>query len=343
MPTSDTLWGMVAGVFPVLAFLGALAALDTFKLVRPTRIAISLACGGVAAVLAYATNSRLAGLLGANSDAYWQFGAPWVEEILKAAWILYLVRAEKVGFMVDSAICGFATGAGFALVENLVYLEEWSVTGLGIWLLRGFGTAVMHGGATAIVGVVAVELRRGERRLAFLSGILLAVAIHTGWDVAILSPLEASMAVLLGLPPLFILLVTRSEESLRDWIGNKLAKDIDLMEMIETGQFLETPSGRYLRSLNALPKSVLGDMLCILQLTSELSAASKGNMIRRMAGLPVEEDPEILEKLQELEFLERSIGIAGRSALAPLLSLSTRDRWELKRLAELKPDWVAVR
>ncbi len=338
MGDSESIWAIAAGVLPVLAFLGALATLDTFKLVRLGRIATALACGGAAALIAFALNSLFFDLLGSESDTYAKFGAPWVEELLKAAWVVYLVRSEKVGFMVDSAICGFATGAGFALVENISYWEQWGDDGLTLWLLRGFGTAVMHGGATAIVGIVAVELQRRGATRAFIPGLLLAVAIHTGWDVAVLSPLQASMVVVLGLPPLFILLFARSEDSLRDWIGSKLAKDMDLMDMIETGQFLETPSGLYLKSLQAFHPTVLGDMLCILQLTSELSAASKGNMIRRMAGLPVEDDPELHDKLKELEFLERSVGLAGRSALAPLLSLSSRDRWELKNLTETKRD-----
>ena len=343
MPVADSIWGIAAGVLPVLAFLGALAALDTFKLVRIGRIATALACGGAAALIALAINSLFFDNLEASFDTnYAQFGAPWVEELLKAAWVVYLVRSEKVGFMVDSAICGFATGAGFALIENLSYWEQWGGDGLTVWLLRGFGTAVMHGGTTAIVGVVAVELQRRGTVRAFVPGVLLAVAIHTGWDVALLSPLQASLVVVLGLPPLFILMFVRSEKSLQDWIGSKLAKDIDVMEMIETGHFLETPSGQYLKSLNAFQPQVLGDMLCILQLTSELSAESKGNMIRRMAGLPVEDDPELPGKLKELEYLERSIGLAGRSALGPLLSLSPRDRWELKRLSETKQEWEPV-
>jgi len=337
MPYADSIRGIAIGVLPVFAFLLALAKLDTFKLVQPGRIAVAVFFGGLAAAVAYGFNSLFFFWLGPRVDWYASFGAPWVEELLKAAWIVYLVRSERVGFMVDAAICGFAAGAGFALVENLSYLEQWGGDSLVVWILRGFGTAVMHGGTTAIVGVVSVELlRRGTGR-AFLPGLLLAVAIHTGWDVAVLSPLEASLAVVLGLPPLFVLTFSRSEDSLRDWIGSKLAKDIDLMEMIETGQFLETPSGQYLKSLNAFHPTVLGDMLCILQITSELSAASKGNLIRRMAGLAVEHDPELHDKLRELEYLERSVGLAGRSALAPLLSLSPRDRWELKKLSESGP------
>lgn len=102
--------------------------------------------------------------------------------------------------------------------------------------------------------------------------------------------------------------------------------------MLATGNFANTPAGQYLHSLSSFPPRVLGDMVCMLQISSELSAAAKGDRIRTWAGLPVEPDAQLESRLVELDFLGRSIGLAGRRALAPLLPLTSRDRSELRSL-----------
>ena len=74
---------------------------------------------------------------------------------------MVLLRRGRVGFLVDAAILGFAVGAGFALVENVEYLRALSERELGLWLVRGLGTAILHGATTAIVAILAKGL--GDR------------------------------------------------------------------------------------------------------------------------------------------------------------------------------------
>ena len=294
--------------------------------------------GSVAACICYLINSSALAVLGTWSLWYARLGAPVIEEIAKAAYIFWLFRKAQVGFMVDAAICGFAAGAGFALVENVADLHLLGGTSLAVWTLRGFGTAMMHGGTTALVGVsanYAVSMGRTGRIAAFIPGLTLAILIHCAWNMAVLTPLEASISVLLGLPVVFTIVFIRSEKSLRKWMGDKLDQDIEVLSMISTGRFLETNAGLYLRRLSdLLPPPIVGDMLCLLQLSLELSLRAKGDMIRREAGFPVEPDPSLDAHFRELRFLEKSIGIAGRHALDPLLPLGYRDLWELQLLNE---------
>jgi hypothetical protein len=77
----------------------------------------------------------------------------------------------------------------------------------------------------------------------------------------------------------------------------------------------------------------LGDMLCYVQLSAELSARSKGALLRREMGFPVIPDPALPAQLKELSFLESRIGRAGKLALAPLLGSSRLDVWEINQLA----------
>jgi len=46
--------------------------------------------------------------------------------------------------------------------------------------------------------------------------------------------------------------------------------------------------------------------------------------------------PEIDAQFQELAYLRNSIGPTGLLALAPLLSQTSRDLWEMRRLARAR-------
>src|SRR4030042_818092 len=73
---------------------------------------------------------------------------------------------RRVGFLVDAAIAGFAVGAGFAAAENLQYFVTLGPSSLLLWVVRGFGTALMHGSAPAVLAILAKLLgaRHGGSR-----------------------------------------------------------------------------------------------------------------------------------------------------------------------------------
>jgi len=335
---SDSLTRLGVSVLPVFAFLLGLQFLDSYKLVPLRRIlgTVLVGCGVAAACLFINTLAFL--IFHANAHWYALFGAPPIEELLKAAYVIYLIRSSRVGFLVDAAICGFAVGAGFAVVENLFYLHALADNSLLLWIIRGFGTAMMHGGTTSVVGIISSSLteRRTERRWhVFVPGLMIAVVIHSAYNRALVPPLTSTLAILIGLPVILILIFVESENSLQKWLGDKLDKDIDLLRMISTGRFAETKAGSFLRSLKkSFPPEIVGDMLCLVQLSSELSARAKGDLLRREAGFPVLPDPSLGAKFKELAYLQKSIGRAGKLAIAPLMSLSPRDLWEMHMLSQ---------
>ena len=59
--------------------------------------------------------------------------------------MIALFRINRIGYKLDAVISGFAIGAGFSVVENIFYLTMFPEYGTGTWLVRGFGTAIMHG------------------------------------------------------------------------------------------------------------------------------------------------------------------------------------------------------
>ncbi len=328
---------IVLSGLPVLLFLGALELIDTYQLLALRRVLRSVAVGCGVAVVCYGLNTALyaSGIVPPNLWA--RSGAPVLEEVAKGLYVAWLLRSNRVGFMVDSAIAGFAVGAGFAVLENLTYIPDLSASGLAGSAIRGLGTAMMHGGTTAIFGAVSSSLSeiRGSRSvLVFLPGWAIAIGIHELYNQPLLAPVIAAAVILVTLPVVIAFIFWRSEKALENWLGTKLDKDIDLLQMISTGTFTTSHAGSYLRSLEStFTAEILGDMLCYVQLMLELSARAKGDLLRREMGFPVTPDPELAGQLKELSFLESRIGRAGKLALAPLLGQSRRDVWEMQQLA----------
>ena len=141
----------------MLVFLFALELIDTYKLLTLGRVLRSVGVGCAVAAICYGLNTAVYAS-GIVPPAIWaRSGAPVIEEIAKALYVAWLLRSNRVGFMVDTAISGFAVGAGFAVLENLTYIPDLSASGLAASAVRGLGTAMMHGGATAIFGTVSAN------------------------------------------------------------------------------------------------------------------------------------------------------------------------------------------
>ena len=295
---------MGLSLLPVLIFLGGLELIDTYRLLRLRRILETVAAGCAVALACYGLNTAVAAWGGVGFDAWARSGAPVVEEAMKALYVFWLIRRGRLGFMVDAAISGFAVGAGFAVVENLFYLPAISATGLAAAAVRGFGTAIMHGGCTAIFGLVSIhraEIAESQTFRTFAPGLALAILIHLLYNQGFLPPLIATAALLIVLPLMLSLIFWRSEEALKNWVGTKLDKDMDLLNMIATSTFSGSRAGKYLRALeNTFDPLVLGDMLCYLQLSLELSAQAKGDLLLREMGFPLTADPELPGRLKEL-------------------------------------------
>ena len=110
-------------LLPVIGFLAVLFMMDSFKLVPIKAILSALAAGGIAALVSLWLWSAL-GLNLEEADTVSRYIAPFIEEALKAAIIVFLIVRGRAGFLVDAAVQGFAVGAGFALVENVIEIRS---------------------------------------------------------------------------------------------------------------------------------------------------------------------------------------------------------------------------
>jgi RsiW-degrading membrane proteinase PrsW (M82 family) len=326
------------GLVPVFLFLVALFALDSFKLVSASFLVRAIATGGVVAAACLVLADRVIGSGALDPTTYLRYVAPLLEELGKALYLVYLIKARRIGFMVDAAILGFAVGAGFAAVENLYYLSTVPDANLLLWAVRGFGTAVMHGGATAIVAIsskLLFDVRESGRLTLFVPGLAIAVLAHGLFNHFALPPVAFTLALVASFPILVFAVFARSEALLRRWLDVGFGSDVDLLDMLRSGEVKDTKVGMYVRTLrDRFPGEVLADMLCYLQLWVELSIKAKGRLLLQEAGFQAPPDPVVADRLEELSFLERSIGATGRLALAPFLRRSSREEWGLEMLKQ---------
>ena len=317
-------------LLPVVGFLLVLLLMDSFKLVRPIAVAAAIAGGCAAALVAVSLQPAIVAL-GLGGRLLEGLTAPIVEEFLKGLLVVGLVMTRRVGFPVDAAIQGFAVGAGFGLVENVVYLSARPDAPLALWAIRGLGTAILHGATASVFAIVSqrLSMRHGSRAVrAFLPGWGIAVVMHAAFNNRLLPPF-IEMLVLLAVTPIVLVRVFEwSERSTHEWVVGGLDLDVELLDLVASDAFHVTHFGQYLQQLRArFPGPVVADMFCLLRVQLELSAQAKGRLMARAGGLEVPKDADTDAAFAEIQFLRHSIGRTGLLALAPLNVTSDRDEW----------------
>ncbi|NCF64136.1 MAG: PrsW family intramembrane metalloprotease [Gammaproteobacteria bacterium] len=321
------------GLLPVLIFLVILVWMDSYKLVSLKSVLAVIVLGGLTAFAAMYLNGWLLEALGMELKPYSRYVSPIVEEGLKSLVIIYLFRSSRIGFLVDSAIMGFAVGAGFALVENYHYLQVYSTAGFGVWIVRGFGTAIMHGGVTAMFAIMSQTLTERQMKinpLYYVPGFAVAVILHSIFNHFLVAPVLQTIGTLFVLPPLLQMVFQRSAKSLHDWLELDFDADTDLIDMIDSGEFSQSKIGLFLDDLREkFEGPIVVDMLCYLRVYTELAIRAKAALIARENGLEIPVGERTREKFQELRFLEKSIGKTGCLAMKPFLQIERKDLWQM--------------
>jgi len=237
--------------------------------------------------------------------------------------------------MVDGAIYGFAVGAGFALVENIYFLYEINSNNVALWIVRGFGTAIMHGGTTSILAIIIMRAIDKQHTLLLpsLIGLISAIIIHSLYNHFILPPVVTMLFILSIVTVIEIIIFRSSEKSLRKWLELEFDSEVKLLSMIRKGKFIDTRSGEYLMTIkNRFSGLVVVDLFAYISLYLELSIRAKSKLMLHEAGLDVPRDEEISLKLDELKSLEKNIGITGLLAISPILRISRKNLWKWSML-----------
>ncbi|MBT6930918.1 MAG: PrsW family intramembrane metalloprotease [Candidatus Marinimicrobia bacterium] len=321
--------------------------MDSYKLMDIKTVVIAIIIGSLSAVVSYFVNDPLVAYLSdkfvIDIDTVWTFysryGAPFVEEFFKGFILVYLIRTNKIGFNIDAAIYGFGLGAGFAIIENLYYVYVLATdTNLTVFIIRGFGTAVMHGGTMTLFAMIAKTMT--DRKVwgewgGFIPGFLTAVVFHSFYNHFFFNPLILTLLNVITIPVILMIIFKRSEKFLQNWLGVGFDSDQELLDMVNQGKMSDTKVGEYLQSIkDRFPGEAVFDMICLLRIHLELSMRAKGVLMMREAGVDVEPDEDLKDKFNELHFLEDNIGKTGMMALGPFLHQSSQDLWQLHMLGK---------
>ena len=336
-------WGLA--LVPVLILLALFVWLDTFELMSLKEILFLLLLGGIAAVATYPVSGRMLDTLPIGFSNYSRFIAPWVEEAIKALVIVGLFRFNRIGYKVDAVISGFAVGAGFSVVENIIYLTIFPQYGAGTWLVRGLGTAVMHGTTLAILAAVAHEFAERENREAagdyrfnllwFLPGYLAAVALHMAFNQFPERPLLAMMGAAVFAPVAIMAIFHFGSAEAERWLVQERAAHQAQLDELRAGRWPDAASGRRIAALaERLDPESAKRIRRYWELQAWLVVEAEESMMEEAAGDVRVDHEQIRAAFAELDGLRRALGRSTFAALQALLPFSRNDYWEVAELRQ---------
>jgi RsiW-degrading membrane proteinase PrsW (M82 family) len=327
---------------PVFLLLVVFDRLDAFDLIHFREILLLLVGGGLIAILGLLANAEAMDGFPIGRSAHSRYVAPGIEEALKAAPIMVLFWTNRLGFKVDAAIAGFAVGAGFSMVENIYFLYELANANVSAWLVRGFGTAIMHGGATALFAVISHEMteRQAESTattyrfnpLLFIPGLVVAIAIHMTFNHFPDQSVLIMAVTLLLVPATIFLALNRSDRATQRWLAADKAAHTQMLADIRAGRFNETPRGQTVQAIANRMGNRAADARAYIELKTELILRAEELILAAQAGAPATPSAEDSAKFAQLAALERRLGKAALAALAAPLGFTRNDLWELSRL-----------
>ena len=336
----------VVSLLPVAIYIAWVWSIDRFALVSARLLAQMILCGLMTALVCY-------GLFRLTGDYWGQWSDvvnPIVEEMVKAIPLLVLASRKRMVFFIDSVILGAAVGGGFSILENLLYLLHDDSLGFGTALFRGLEVSLVHMGCSAIVATALMFIvRQAERRSSRLTvkkadaslAILLLIAstsLHVAHNALHFNPLAQTVTVI-GLMALLLGTYQYDSNQIHRWIDRSMNKQLDLLCSISEGRLDETPTGRYLLSVKeSFPPEVFFDIVCYVQLHTELEVVAKSRFMAHEAGLECplsnESRASVLAKHKEYQHLSEALGKTARITVAPLLKFYPADRKALDDLID---------
>ena len=344
-----TILNWAVALAPVVLLLMTFEWLDVFHLIHIREVIGLMLLGAVAGLLSYPLGGALLDALPLGFSNYSRFVAPWIEEALKAAVIIALFARNRIGFKLDAAISGFAIGAGFSVLENCIYLLRFDHLSFGVWLVRGLGTAVMHGGAAALMAALAHQLNEQQaqaaaarwrfRPLRFAPGYLVAVTVHVAFNQFPDQPLLAMLGALLLLPFAVVLVLRYGEAEARALLAAETVGHRAALDELRSGQFPTTASGRLVEALAARANGRASPALIqqFLAVQTELILRAEETMRGDADGAHVAPGAADRDLFDRLDLLRLQLGRTTLHALATMLPFTREEYWELHELRKRLP------
>jgi RsiW-degrading membrane proteinase PrsW (M82 family) len=327
---------LIASVIPLL-FLYLVKWLNFFETHRVRLILLALVWGAISTELSYLVSHPMALVLGKQFVG--THTAPFVEEIFKSLVLLYLVRRADTTFFVDGAVYGFASGIGFAIAENMLYLSRVDVeTGLILGTTRAFVSSVMHGSTTAFVGIAVAGFPLGRVNhplLAWVIGLTVAIACHTAYNNTAFHHFvfaQTGLLVLAGIAFTALLLVAAAIMWGLRRERQRLRKSLGVQAGVSKGEAMLVQRIDDLDDLLAPVEARFGEIkreqvASVLLLGAQL--AMKQELIRKTKDpeLRAELAIQIPEMKQGLKHLRHEVGIYIMSYVRSIMPKTTWSLW----------------
>jgi len=334
----ETILKATIALLPVIVLVIVLFRLDSHRLLGTHFMVRIFLAGCLSALVCAWINAFALEYIALDFSRYSRLVAPLIEETVKASILVYLFRTNRIGFLIDAGILGFTVGAGFSFVENIYYLHLASDAHYGVWMVRGFGTAIMHGGATALFAILAETMTERHLKmnpLLYLPGLIVAYLLHAIFNHFPISPVLSTVVTLLILPTILFLLFERNETTIHNFLEMDFATHKRLLRQIEHGQYTGCEAGRFLQDMQTkLAAPVADEMLQYFRLHTELVLSAESILLAREQGIDVEIGKQIQNMLTKMHALEKHIGRAGLRALRPHLQFTAKDMWEIHLLED---------
>lgn len=334
---------LLVAIAPVIVLLVVFERLDVFRLVSGGAVAAYASAGAVLAMISYVSNGHVMDGLPIGVTDYSRYVAPLIEEVLKGLVIMGLFATDRVGFKLDAAIAGFAVGAGFSVFENGYLLTIFPGASLGVWLVRGFGTAVMHGGCTALFAVITHEFSEHQAHhngshtklypWVFAPGLLVAIAVHSAFNHLPGNPMLAMLGAMLLIPLTLLAVFAKAGATAHEWLEHDHERHAQMLADLRAGRFGDSDDGRALRDIaQRFPARIAQDAREWIELQLSLVLRAEEILLAHERGERLEVGATEHADFQRLDALGRDLGRAARHAIEPHLRFSRSDLYELHML-----------
>lgn len=176
---------LIATAIPLLC-LGIIYTRNLYSTSQIKSVMLCFGWGLISFLIAAQVNTFIQLEARIDSQILGRYVAPITEEIIKAAFLIYLIRRPSFNYFVDGAIYGFAIGIGFAVIENYRYISNYQIDALTLAFGRTLSTNLIHATGSAIIGVMLglgrFQKDTLQRVLFFCTGLTIAILTHGGFN-----------------------------------------------------------------------------------------------------------------------------------------------------------------
>jgi RsiW-degrading membrane proteinase PrsW (M82 family) len=351
------LLGIIVAVAVPLIFLALVRWLDLYASGSIKGVVVCLGWGIVAFWLALQINTYVVGFVGFTLLV--TLVAPIIEEICKSLILVYYVRRSDFTYFVDGAIYGFAAGTCFAVLENLLYLSgAGSEVGLAVAASRAFSTALMHGSASALVGISLGRLRfgRGASRFAsLLLGWAAAMTLHITFNNVVNTQagvLTLVLALAIGLGGVVLIAafifwgLSEERRWLRETLGLKVGVSAGESAVVQKLDDLDTllePVGEH------FGQDKRKQVETFLKLQAQLGLKRKVQEMTPDPKLRTAMNAQVNALRSEIDAVRRGLGVYCMSYVRSILPPETEPLWarvgqalEMRAMSSQKSLWSAL-